>query len=115
MSTSSILFTATEKYLIAMSKHGHTPADCHTAISRVASGMLTGFLTPRELEIMKLLALGDTVRAIAIKLNISIKTVEVHKANLMRKLNIHSKVELVHMAIAQKLISISIHNEDTNT
>jgi DNA-binding NarL/FixJ family response regulator len=63
-------------------------------------------LTPRETEIMKLLAEGNTVRKIAGMLNLSIKTVEAHKFNLMRKLDIHNKAELVHCAIRKKIVKV---------
>jgi DNA-binding NarL/FixJ family response regulator len=61
-------------------------------------------LTPRETEIMKLLAEGHTVRKIAGMLGLSLKTIEAHKFNLMRKLDIHNKAELVHCAIRKKLL-----------
>jgi two-component system, NarL family, response regulator NreC len=65
-------------------------------------------LTPRETEIMKLLAEGNTVRKIAGMLNLSLKTVEAHKFNLMRKLDIHNKAELVHCAIRKKLLKVPV-------
>ena len=46
-------------------------------------------LTPREREILKLLAEGNSVKEIAVILGLSVKTVEAHKFNLMRKLDIH--------------------------
>jgi two-component system response regulator NreC len=63
-------------------------------------------LTPRETEIMKHLAEGKTVRAIAGMLGLSLKTVEAHKFNLMRKLDIHNKAELVHCAIRKKIVKV---------
>jgi two-component system response regulator NreC len=63
-------------------------------------------LTPRETEIMKHLAEGKTVRKIAGLLGLSAKTVEAHKFNLMRKLDIHNKAELVHCAIRKKLVKV---------
>lgn len=63
-------------------------------------------LTPRETEIMKHLAEGKTVRKVADILGLSVKTVEAHKFNLMRKLDIHNKAELVHCAIRKKLVKI---------
>ena len=63
-------------------------------------------LTPRETEIMKLLAEGNTVRKIAGMLGLSVKTVEAHKFNLMRKLDIHNKAELVHCAIRKKIVKV---------
>ena len=63
-------------------------------------------LTPRETEIMKLLAEGNTVRKIAGMFGLSLKTVEAHKFNLMRKLDIHNKAELVHCAIRKKIVKM---------
>ena len=63
-------------------------------------------LTPRETEIMRHLAEGKTVRKIAGLLGLSTKTVEAHKFNLMRKLGIHNKAELVHCAIRKKLVKV---------
>jgi len=55
-------------------------------------------LTARENEILQLLATGNTVKDAANELDLSVKTVEAHKFNLMRKLNIHSRAELVEHA-----------------
>jgi two-component system, NarL family, response regulator NreC len=63
-------------------------------------------LTPREREVMKLLAEGNTVRKIAGMLGLSLKTIEAHKFNLMRKLDIHNKAELVHCAIRRKIVKV---------
>lgn len=67
-------------------------------------------LTPRETEVMKLLAEGHTVRKIAGMLGVSMKTVDAHKFNLMRKLDIHNKAELVHCAIRNKLVKVAVGN-----
>lgn len=61
-------------------------------------------LTTRELEILKLIAEAYTNKKIAEYLSISIKTVEKHRANLMRKLNLHSAAELTTFAIQKGLI-----------
>ena len=61
-------------------------------------------LTPREREVMKLLAEGRTVRQTAGLLGLSLKTIEAHKLNLMRKLDIHNKVQLVTAAIQKKIV-----------
>ena len=63
-------------------------------------------LTPREQEVMKLLAEGNTVRKIAGMLGLSLKTIEAHKFNLMRKLDIHNKAELVHCAIRRRIVKV---------
>jgi len=63
-------------------------------------------LTPREKEVIKMLAEGQSVKEIACALNLSVKTVEAHKFNLMRKLDIHNKAQLVQYAIQKKIIRI---------
>ena len=66
-------------------------------------------LTPREREILKLLAEGNSVKEIAVLLGLSVKTVEAHKFNLMRKLDIHNKAQLVTYAIQKKIIKIQVN------
>jgi DNA-binding NarL/FixJ family response regulator len=63
-------------------------------------------LTAREREVVKLLAEGKTVRAAATDLGLSSKTVDAHKFNLMRKLGIHNKAELVMWAIQKRVVKI---------
>ena len=64
-------------------------------------------LTPREQEIVKLLAEGNSVKDAAGLLGVSVKTVEAHKFNLMRKLGIHNKAQLVTYAIRKKIVNIA--------
>jgi DNA-binding NarL/FixJ family response regulator len=66
-------------------------------------------LTAREREVLKLLAEGRTVRSVASILGLSIKTVDAHKFNLMRKLGIHNKAELVMWAIQQKVVKLPVN------
>ena len=61
-------------------------------------------LTDREREIVQMLAEGKSNKEIATKLSISVKTVETHRATVMRKLDISSIVELVHYAIRNQLV-----------
>ena len=63
-------------------------------------------LTSREKEVLKMLAEGQSVKEVACTLNLSVKTVEAHKFNLMRKLDIHNKAQLVQYAIQKKNIQI---------
>ena len=65
-------------------------------------------LTPREREVVKMLAEGNSVRQIAERLRLSIKTVEAHKFNLMRKLDIHNKAQLVTYAIQKKIVNVPV-------
>jgi DNA-binding NarL/FixJ family response regulator len=69
-------------------------------------------LTRRETEILKFLAEGNSVKEIASTLNLSVKTVEAHKFNLMRKLDIHNKAQLVQFAIQKKVIRLSADGDD---
>jgi DNA-binding NarL/FixJ family response regulator len=65
-----------------------------------------GNLTKREHEILKMLAEGRSVKEIASGFELSVKTVEAHKFNLMRKLDIHNKAQLVQYAIRKKIIRL---------
>ncbi|MGA2201188.1 MAG: response regulator transcription factor [Terriglobales bacterium] len=65
-------------------------------------------LTLREREVMKLLAEGNTVKKAAAVLGVSVKTVEAHKFNLMRKLDIHNKAQLVTVAIQKKILPLPV-------
>ena len=65
-------------------------------------------LTHREREILKYLAEGNSAKQIAGFLNLSVKTVEAHKFNLMRKLDIHNAAQLVQYAIQKKVIQIPV-------
>jgi DNA-binding NarL/FixJ family response regulator len=61
-------------------------------------------LTPREREIVQLLAEGKSSKEVAVALGISVKTAETHRANIMRKLEIHSVSELVRYAVKNQII-----------
>ena len=63
-------------------------------------------LTPREREIFKLVAEGNSSTAIAEQLSISSRTVETHRSNFMKKLGLKSQVELVRVAIKEGVISL---------
>ncbi|MDX6530241.1 MAG: hypothetical protein QOH41_2531 [Blastocatellia bacterium] len=63
-------------------------------------------LTPRQREILTLIAEGNSTRDIALLLRISVKTVESHRAQLMERLNIHEVAGLVRFAIRTGLVKI---------
>ena len=67
---------------------------------------VTAQLTPREREVLTYIAEGYTNREIAEALVISVKTVDRHRENIMRKLNLHNRVELVKYAIEKGLITV---------
>jgi DNA-binding NarL/FixJ family response regulator len=80
--------------------------DFRTRIKSTSRTPRFATLTTREREILKVLAEGSSVKEIACDLNLSVKTVEAHKFNLMRKLDIHNKAQLVQYAIQKKIIQI---------
>ncbi len=61
-------------------------------------------LTPREREIVQLLAEGRSSKEVAESLSISVKTAETHRANIMRKLDLHSVTELVRYAVRNQIV-----------
>lgn len=78
-------------------------------LQRAESGdhlMVQDDLTPRELEVLTLIAEGLTNPEIAEELVISVKTVDRHRENIMRKLNLHSRIDLVKYAIKMGLIEL---------
>jgi DNA-binding NarL/FixJ family response regulator len=68
----------------------------------------TGYslLSEREREVMVLLAEGVSMKEIARRLNLSVKTVDAHKYNLMRKLDVHDRSELIRYAVRNKLVEV---------
>lgn len=66
----------------------------------------SGDLTDRQREILFLLAQGETSKKIAQQLNISIKTVEFHKANITRKVGVHTTADLIKFALAHGLTTL---------
>lgn len=70
-----------------------------------------GALTPREQEVMRLLAEGLSSKVVAENLFISTKTVENHRANIMKKLGLHSTIELIRYAAKLGLIDIDLWKE----
>jgi DNA-binding NarL/FixJ family response regulator len=72
-----------------------TPTETEPAASRI---------TPRQREIVKLLAEGKTSKEVAVALGMSVKTAETHRANIMKRLNCHSISELVRYALRNQII-----------
>ncbi len=78
-------------------------------VQRVATGEEQepyGRLTDREKEVLKLIAEGNTSRRIADTLYLSINTVERHRSNIMDKLNLHNKADLIKYAIRKGLVKL---------
>lgn len=76
-----------------------------TSAQRVSDIFSQPSLTPRELEVVRLVSEGATNRHIAAQLNVSIKTVDSHRMAAMRKLEVHTVAELVRCAIRRGLIA----------
>ena len=79
--------------------------DYRQRVEREGSAGVFDILTEREREVLVLIAQGLSNQEIADKLVISIKTVNRHRENIMAKLNLHSRVELVRYAIEKGLIA----------
>jgi DNA-binding NarL/FixJ family response regulator len=71
-----------------------------------AESTVFSLLSDREREVLQLMAEGKTTKEVAAHLNLSIKTVETHRTNIMTKLNIHSIAELTKYAIREGLTSL---------
>ena len=82
-----------------------------------AKSKATGYerLSDREREVLKLLADGLVLKEIATQLVLSVKTVDAHKTNLMRKLDLHDRSELIKYAIQRKLIRLPYVKIPTET
>jgi DNA-binding NarL/FixJ family response regulator len=63
-------------------------------------------LTPREFEVLKLLAVGRSNKEVAVALDISVKTVDAHRANIMRKLELRSYSDLIQFAIRHHIVDL---------
>jgi DNA-binding CsgD family transcriptional regulator len=74
------------------------------ATAALKGEMPGGRLTPREREIVQLLAEGKINKEVATILKISPKTAETHRTNIMRKLDLHSVSDLVRYAVRNKII-----------
>jgi DNA-binding NarL/FixJ family response regulator len=90
--------------------------------SRVAAMVLEGFLkkdppgsvpgtgrnrlTPREREVVQLLAEGKSTKEVAVDLGLSVKTAETHRSNIMRKLQLHSVSDLVLYAVRNNIVHV---------
>jgi DNA-binding NarL/FixJ family response regulator len=90
----------------------HKPYFTSTVARLVLSGFLdpgavgapAQALTPRERQVLQLVAEGDTNKEISAALHIGLKTVESHRTNVMKKLNLHSIAELVRYAVRNGVV-----------
>src|SRR6266852_2143762 len=72
-------------------------------------------LTAREREVIQLLAEGKSSKEVACLLNLSTKTVETHRSNIMRKLDIHSIRDLVVYAVKNDIIQVQVSSPATQS
>ena len=79
-------------------------------VANPAASQTADFLTEREREILQLVAESHSTKAIALKLGISVKTVDNHRTNLMRKLNLHDVASLTRYAVDIGLIGSKTTN-----
>jgi RNA polymerase sigma factor (sigma-70 family) len=86
----------TKSVLDSIVKHKSTPIQLRKSLTQ---------LTPRQREVLQLLAEGKSPKDIAQLLNVSVKTVEFHKTRLMEQLDLHSTLALAKYAIAEGLVS----------
>jgi DNA-binding NarL/FixJ family response regulator len=74
--------------------------------SREDVEMSNDILTAREREVIQLLAEGRTSKEVAVALNLSVKTAETHRTNLMRKLGLHSVADLTRYAVRNGIVHV---------
>lgn len=89
----AIAHTVINQALTRVQKHHPDPAQAHN-------------LTARQLEILRLIVRGKSTREIANGLSLSIKTVETHRAQIMKRLQIHDVAGLVLFAVREQIISL---------
>jgi DNA-binding NarL/FixJ family response regulator len=75
-------------------------------LNKGGSNLVFAILSPREREVLQLLAEGKSTKQIAEKLNVSVKTIETHRKQIMDKLDMHSIAELTKYAIREGLTSL---------
>lgn len=90
-----------------------SPAIAHIVVEECVSraseadGAAFSVLTAREREVLQLLAEGRSTKQIALQLQVSVKTVETHRLQIMKKLRIHSIAGLTRYAIQEGLVALS--------
>lgn len=95
--------TMTRAFLKDFSTPGSTPQVVEPPVQKTIEQPVED-LTPRELDVLRLIAKGCTNRQMAEELSISVRTVEGHRANLMGKLHLQGRVELVRYAREHNLV-----------
>jgi DNA-binding NarL/FixJ family response regulator len=101
LSHNKTFFTARVADLVLSGFLNKSPRSTRSAVS------LPG-LTSREREVVQLLAEGKSTKEVACHLNLSVKTAETHRSNIMRKLGLHSVSELVLYAVRNNIVQVSV-------
>jgi DNA-binding NarL/FixJ family response regulator len=86
----------------SMVLEGYLKAGTHPAPAALGKNRLT----PREREIVQLLAEGKSTKEVAVALGLSVKTAETHRSNIMRKLQLHSVSDLVLYAVRNNIVHV---------
>ena len=92
-----------------MARHKHTSALPRRRMEHRPKSSL--HITPRQREILRLVAMGHTNREIAASLDISVRTVEVHRFNLMRRLDVRNVAQLLRQALQHNLLPRNFGNK----
>lgn len=98
--------------MVSRGKRYLSPEIAHTVVDSYVNRVFPGELSPltqlggREREVLQLLAEGSTSKQIAVTLHISSRTVETHRRNLMKKLDLHNVAELTRYAIREGLVRL---------
>jgi two-component system response regulator NreC len=87
--------------------HGEEYVSSHVAaaLAGLRKALDGSGLSPRETEVLRLIALGHTTAGIARKLHVSVRTVDSHRSSIHRKLKLRTRAELVQFALARRLLS----------
>ena len=89
---------------VAAGRHYLTPLITKETMLELMQGGAATSLTPRQTEVLQLLSEGYKLKQIADELNISISTVEFHKAEIMRRLGCKSTADLIRYSVAQGMV-----------
>ena len=86
------------------SKVAEMVLDGYRAMAAEDNKLMHDHLTPREREVLQLLAEGKSSKEVAVELGLSVSTAETHRTNIMRKLDLHSVSDLVRYAVRNNII-----------
>jgi DNA-binding NarL/FixJ family response regulator len=93
------------QFYLSSSVAGIVTKDYVRYLSSASDSSARSVLTPRELEVLQLLAEGKSKKQVSLQLQMNVKTVETHRQNIMEKLDIYSIAELTKYAIREGLTS----------